>query len=195
MPAYPCTRRGSTSTSSSTKVCSRWSTAGCRAAPDRGRVARRSSTGVPSAEIAVSVPERSYDLVGSVLAAAVERSLEGAPLERVLSEEARSRGRAIGCAYDGPGDELDRASGALDAEGFEPTRDGSEVSLRNCPFDKLARAHTALVCGVNLDFVGGVLDGLGCESAAARLEPASDRCCVRVAQTSCSEPTTHIAKN
>ena len=164
-----------------------------RSGPGAGRPAKLYRR--TSAEIAVSVPERSYDLVGSVLAAAVERSLEGAPLERVLSEEARSRGRAIGCAYDGPGDELDRASGALDAEGFEPTRDGSEVSLRNCPFDKLARSHTALVCGVNLDFVGGVLDGLGCESAAARLEPASDRCCVRVAQTSCSEPTTHIAKN
>ena len=48
-----------------------------RTGPGAGRPAkvyRRS----PS-EIAVSVPERSYDLVGAVLAAAVEESLQGAP--------------------------------------------------------------------------------------------------------------------
>ena len=117
-----------------------------------------------------------------MLAAAVERSLQGDRLDRALSEEACSRGRAVGWAYAAKGDDLDRVTGALDAEGFEPVREGSEVSLRNCPFDKLARAHTALVCGVNLDFVGGVVDGLGCDSAEARLDPAPNRCCVRVAQ-------------
>src|SRR5436190_1790286 len=81
-------------------------------------------------------------------------------------------------------DELDRAAGALGDQGFEPAQEGSELSLRNCPFDKLARAHTALVCGVNLDFVGGVIEGLECESLDARLEPSPDHCCVRVAQAS-----------
>jgi predicted ArsR family transcriptional regulator len=56
------------------------------------------------------------------------------------------------------------------------------VCLRNCPFDALATDHTALMCGVNLDFVTGVLDGLGCTgSARARLQPAPEHCCVRVA--------------
>ena len=68
----------------------------------------------------------------------------------------------------------------LGAEGFEPHRDDDEVCLRNCPFDALATEHTALVCGVNLDFVTGVLDGLGCASARARLQPDPDHCCVRV---------------
>jgi len=164
-----------------------------RSGPGAGRPAkvyRRAAD-----EVAVSLPERSYELVGSVFAAAVERSLQGAPLARSLTEVARERGRRIGESYDGPGDDLDRAAGALEDEGFEPTREGSEVSLRNCPFDKLARAHTTLVCGVNLDFVGGVIDGLACDSVEARLEPSPERCCVRVAQTSGSEPTTHIAKN
>ena len=146
-------------------------------------------------EVAVSLPERSYDLVGSVLAAAVERSLQGASLAQSLTEEAHEHGRRIGVAYDGEGDELDRTAGVLEDEGFEPAREGSEVSLRNCPFDKLARDHTTLVCGVNLDFVGGVIEGLDCTSVAARLDPAPERCCVRVAQASGSEPTTHIAKN
>ena len=52
--------------------------------------------------------------------------------------------------------------------------------LRNCPFDALASDHTALVCGVNLDFVSGVLDGLGCTSARARLQPDPEHCCVRI---------------
>jgi predicted ArsR family transcriptional regulator len=56
--------------------------------------------------------------------------------------------------------------------------------LRNCPFDALAREHTALVCGVNRDYVDGVLDGLGCDHTRARLDPAPDRCCVRVEASS-----------
>jgi predicted ArsR family transcriptional regulator len=50
--------------------------------------------------------------------------------------------------------------------------------LENCPFDRVAREHTALVCGLNLDFVRGVADGLGCDGVTATLEPASGRCCV-----------------
>lgn len=149
-----------------------------RSGPGAGRPAklyRRSAV-----EVAVSLPRRSYDLVGGVLAGAVERTLGGADLAHALRDEARSRGRALGTSYDGPGDELDRAAAALATEGFEPHREQDEVCLRNCPFDALASEHTALVCGVNLDFVVGVLDGLGCGSARARLQPDAEHCCVRV---------------
>lgn len=133
-------------------------------------------------EVAVSVPDREYDLVGHVLAAAVERSLTGTDLPDALAEEARAAGRRDGTSYDGRGrGELERTAGALAARGFEPHRDDRGLTLRNCPFDALARSHTALVCGVNLDYVGGVLDGLGCQATQARLDPAPDRCCVRVA--------------
>jgi predicted ArsR family transcriptional regulator len=133
-------------------------------------------------EVAVSVPDRAYDLVGHVLAAAVERSLHGADLPGALAAEARAAGRRDGTSYDGPeGGELERTAGALAGRGFEPHQDEHGLSLRNCPFDALARSHTALVCGVNLDYVGGVLDGLGCRTAHARLDPAPDRCCVTVA--------------
>jgi predicted ArsR family transcriptional regulator len=50
--------------------------------------------------------------------------------------------------------------------------------LENCPFDRVARDHTALVCGLNLDFVRGVIDGLGCGDVTATLEPSPGRCCV-----------------
>jgi predicted ArsR family transcriptional regulator len=149
-----------------------------RSGPGAGRPAklyRRSD-----ATVAVSLPSRSYDLVAGVLASALERTLRGGDPKDAVREEARACGRALGASYDGAGDDLDRASGALAAKGFEPRRDGDEVCLRNCPFDALAEAHTELVCGVNLDFVSGVLDGLRCADARARLQPDDDHCCVRV---------------
>jgi len=50
--------------------------------------------------------------------------------------------------------------------------------LENCPFDKIARDHTDLVCGLNLEFVDGVANGLGCADLSVRLEPSAGRCCV-----------------
>jgi predicted ArsR family transcriptional regulator len=152
-----------------------------RTGPGAGRPAkvyRRSAT-----EVAVSLPEREYDLVGHVFAAAVERSLDGAPLAEALADEARAAGHRDGAAYDGTGEELERSAGVLSSRGFEPTRVGDGLVLRNCPFDALAREHTALVCGVNRDYVGGVLDGLACAHTAARLDPAAHRCCVRVEES------------
>jgi predicted ArsR family transcriptional regulator len=149
-----------------------------RSGPGAGRPAKLYARS--AIEVAVSLPRRSYDLVGGVLASAVERTLRGGDVADALRDEAQARGRALGSSYDGTGDELDRAAGALAGEGFEPRRQGSEVCLRNCPFDALASDHTELVCGLNLDFVTGVLDGLGCSSAGARLQPDPDHCCVRV---------------
>jgi predicted ArsR family transcriptional regulator len=151
-----------------------------RSGPGAGRPAKLYRRG--AGEVAVSLPRRGYDLVGGVLAAALERALGGADITGALRDEARSRGRASGTSYDGSGsaDELDRATAVLASEGFEPQRLADEVCLRNCPFDSLARQHTELVCGVNLDFVAGVLEGLGCASAQARLQPDAEHCCVRV---------------
>ncbi|MGC4109965.1 MAG: helix-turn-helix domain-containing protein [Nocardioides sp.] len=153
-----------------------------RTGPGAGRPAKvyRRSRG----EVAVSLPERGYDLVGRVLAAAVQRSLDGAPLSQTLAEEARLAGQRDGTAYavehGATGSELDRSAGALTGRGFEPMPDERGLVLRNCPFDALAREHTTLVCGVNHDYVGGVLDGLGCTRVSSRLDPGPDRCCVRV---------------
>jgi predicted ArsR family transcriptional regulator len=52
--------------------------------------------------------------------------------------------------------------------------------LGNCPFHPLAARHTALVCGINVEFVTGLLAGLGCQRLRAELRPDPDACCVRV---------------
>ena len=85
----------------------------------------------------------------------------------------------------------------LAAEGYEPRAGAAGITLGNCPFAELAREHTELVCGMNLDLMRGLLDGLaeGSDSPAegladgdtsdaheaplrVRLDPAAGRCCV-----------------
>ena len=46
------------------------------------------------------------------------------------------------------------------------------------PFDTLARQHTQLVCGMNLAIMTAIVDRVDAAGLTARLEPASERCCV-----------------
>lgn len=150
-----------------------------RGGPGAGRPAKyyRRAEG----DVVVTVPPRSYGVAGALLAAAVERALSGEPLATTLTDEAVSAGREVGASYDGPrrGGDLAVAEGVLAQEGYEPARDQGSLVVRNCPFDALARRHTALVCGLNVDYVTGLMDGAGCD-LRARLDPGPDRCCVRV---------------
>jgi len=147
-----------------------------RTGPGAGRPAkvyRRADT-----EVAVSLPERGYDLVGRVFAAAVERSLQGAPLEATLAEEARSAGQRDGTAYDGTGDELERSAGVLADRGFEPAATGASLVLRNCPFDALVDTYRPLVCGTNLAMAEGIVSGAGVTDLEPVLDPQPGFCCV-----------------
>jgi predicted ArsR family transcriptional regulator len=58
------------------------------------------------------------------------------------------------------------------------------VALANCPFEALAREHTALVCGMNLHLITALLDELGHPDVRAALQPAAGRCCVTLARRS-----------
>lgn len=153
-----------------------------RSGPGAGRPAklyRRADT-----EVAVTLPPRHYDLAAQVLADGVERSLEGIPLPDALAAAARDTGRRDGADAPGGDDELGTIGSALASRGFEPRRNEDGLVLSNCPFDTLARAHTALVCGINRDYVTGVVEGARCASRAeAVLDPSPERCCVRVRRT------------
>lgn len=153
-----------------------------RTGPGAGRPAKLYRRAARSFE--VSVPERHYDLLSEVLAAAAAASVdEGRPFDQVAPAVARTRGEEIGAAAladDGEAgaDPLDRVATTLDGVGYEPRVEEDRMVLENCPFDRVAREHTALVCGLNLDLVAGVIDGLGCSGVSASLEPAPGRCCV-----------------
>ncbi len=135
---------------------------------------------------AVSLPPRRYDLVGDILAEAVTRAAAGDTLDQSLAASAHEEGLALGRGATGLGNEatLPAVAGVLAGQGYEPRVDEDVVTLRNCPFDDLARKHTQLVCGLNRTFVQGVVDGLERADATACLEPEDGWCCVKVRPTS-----------
>jgi predicted ArsR family transcriptional regulator len=129
------------------------------------------------AELAVSVPPRRYDVVGELLAAAVAESIDsGVALQEVLDRTAYQAGRATGAAAD----TLLMALQNADYEPHDDDRDDGALILQNCPFHRLARQFTALVCGVNLQLLRGVADGAGESTRAVVLDPGPGRCCVRL---------------
>ena len=148
-----------------------------RAGPGAGRPSklyRRSRLTVN-----VSLPERRYDIAGGVLAAAIGRSLrEGVALQDAVADAAEVEGRRIAAEAQG-GSDLERAADVLGRHGYEPRTTGGEIHLANCPFDALACEHAALVCGMNLALVGGVLKELNCRGLEAVLDPEPGLCCVK----------------
>ena len=67
---------------------------------------------------------------------------------------------------------------ALTDSGYEPKTADGLIELRNCPFHAAAQEHTEFVCGVNLAYVSGMVDGMELTTCRARLDPAPGRCCV-----------------
>lgn len=138
--------------------------------------------------LSVSLPERRYDLAGEVLASAVDQSArEGTPIVEAVQQVAHAIGSGIAGELPrrpGRACEAARVIEVLADHGYEPRLVDDDVCLTNCPFDRLASGHAELVCGMNLAFVGGLIDGLHIESLSARLEPQPGFCCVKVATLS-----------
>lgn len=127
----------------------------------------------------VSLPERNYDLLGHILAEAVETSLEQrTDVGEAAAHVARREGLRAGATSESDGDPLERTASTLEVHGFEPRVAGDRLLLDNCPFDRLAQEHTELVCGLNLEYVRGIIEGLQCTGLTASLQPNKGRCCV-----------------
>jgi predicted ArsR family transcriptional regulator len=153
-----------------------------RSGPGAGRPAKmyRRAAG----EIALSVPERHYDLAAQLLARAVEdATARSVPVSDALGSVARAYGRAIGAGLRSSKGRSRRAlvvalAELLSDQGYEPRVEGAAVTLGNCPFHILAAEHRDLVCGMNLALLQGVVACGGLPDDAARLDPAPGRCCV-----------------
>ena len=150
-----------------------------RTGPGAGRPAklyRRSAC-----EVAVSLPERHYDLAGRLLAAALEEADRSGDSPRtVLGRRAYAAGRDLAETADPAFDPWAAAMALLEGQGYEPRMEGSEIALVNCPFHVLAQEHAELVCGMNIRLIDGVLDGIGSTGLSAHLHPTAARCCVRL---------------
>ncbi|MGB8961368.1 MAG: helix-turn-helix domain-containing protein [Pseudonocardiaceae bacterium] len=134
--------------------------------------------------VAVSLPQRRYDLAGQLLSGALtEAERSGNSPRATLDQRAYQLGKELGEAAHsaaGDGDARNTALRVLEAYGFEPRIDDVQVVLVNCPFHALAQEYTELVCGMNLRLLDGLLDGLTDTGLMACLDPAPPHCCVRL---------------
>ena len=152
-----------------------------RSGPGAGRPAKLYRRG--SAEISVSLPAREYALAGELMAQAIDDATEtGTPIADALSRSARRHGEQIGAAAVVSGSSLQTAVRALRGLGYEPRLEDAHVVMANCPFSALARDHSRLVCGMNLDLLDGMCDHIG--GLEAKLEPGRGGCCVVLREAS-----------
>jgi len=156
-----------------------------RAGRGAGRTAKFYS---PSdVEIEVSLPERRYDRMASILVDAVLEARPGESAHEAALRVAHDKGTELGSEVrssrslrkPGPERTLAVAEDVLAENGFEPYREEpAVVALRNCPFHSLAQRAPDLVCELNRSFLDGVLRGMGNESVEAVLACKPGDCCV-----------------
>jgi predicted ArsR family transcriptional regulator len=135
-------------------------------------------------KLQVTLPARRYELAAEVLAQALENTrVQSAPAG--VAAAARRAGVALGAtarARAGRSTPLRRLTRLLDAQGYEPTEGPrGVVRMRNCPFHEVAQTHRELVCGMNLSFVQGIVEGAAADGVRASLDPQPGRCCVTLA--------------
>ncbi len=132
----------------------------------------------------VSLPPRNYELAAQLLAQVMDEDMDrsarsslnqagrrfGQDVGRRIRSELRSRSSRV--------KKLAALSRALERSGYEPYEHGSQVRLRNCPFQALAQSHRDLVCGMNLALMEGVVAGMEAGHLQARTEATPGQCCV-----------------
>lgn len=159
------------------------------AAPGPRRVGRAPKRYLPTAGVSVQVPQREHGMLADILLDAVLELRAGEEPSAAVLRVARDRGAAIGSTeHDrsrpgrlGAERALGMTEDILDRHGFEPAREPDCVRLRNCPFHPLAAKAPDLVCGLNREFVAGILDGLHAGTVVdAVLAPHAGACCVEI---------------
>jgi predicted ArsR family transcriptional regulator len=154
-----------------------------RGGPGAGRPAKLYRRG--SRELALSIPERHYDLAASLFGRALLDAWDGGVTpQEALQAVARDYGRAVGAQLRGKGrrrqaEVLRQVASVLTDLGYEPRVEDGRITLGNCPFRSLALENTGLVCTMNLDVVKGIVEGL--EGATAVPAPADAHACCCVA--------------
>lgn len=135
--------------------------------------------------LSVSVPPRAHDDLAAIL---IDAIVDGEGSQSACRRIATSRGKAAGAAALGDrtyderaGTPLGRVESWLADQGYEPYRSEPDaVRLHNCPFHPLAARAPELVCGINVSYLSGMLDGIGADDVSATLAPAEGECCVEV---------------
>jgi predicted ArsR family transcriptional regulator len=136
-----------------------------------------------AADIRVSLPQRSHDMLAGILMDAVlseDTEGSGESARDAVRRVARDRGERIGAAERqrarpgrlGAERALSLAGKLLAEQGFEPDRESpGRLRLRNCPFHPLTATAPDLVCGLNHAFISGMMGGLEASGVDAVLDP------------------------
>ena len=151
-----------------------------RRGPGAGRPAKLYSRS--EREISVTLPPRDYELLTQLLLESAEADPSGT-VRRAAGDVAHRMGRRLGSdARSSAGPTADSPvvlDAALRSSGYEPRGEpGGDITLRNCPFDRAAKAHREIVCGLNLQLLRGLMDGVGEDQNRAALDPQPGCCCV-----------------
>jgi predicted ArsR family transcriptional regulator len=149
-------------------------------------------------EFDVTIPERRYDVMGSILLGAIERQEPGEPTAEAARRVAHETGDGIGreertrrkLTRPGPERTMHAASEILATCGYEPYASDGTVRLRSCPFHELAQKNRDIVCGLNRELIDGIVRGLGNETVDVSLAPTPGECCVELrAPSGTASPT------
>jgi predicted ArsR family transcriptional regulator len=143
-------------------------------------------------EIDITVPQRRYEFASRLLCQAITAAEQHSiPVGAAVQQVAAQTGEAMGQhARERMGPRprctqlLAAARDILATHGYQPRTGRDALDLTNCPFQGLARDFTALICGMNLGLIQGLLRGLRIELVEACRDPAPSRCCVRLVELS-----------
>ena len=146
LPPRPARRRG---------AARGRATRGSPAGPARARGGRPSSTGGRPPRSRCRCPAAATTWWAACSPTAVERTLAGGDVAGRCGTRRRPAGARSARRTTGAATSSTARAACWRRRASSRAATDSEVCLRNCPFDALASEHTALVCGVNLDFVTG----------------------------------------
>jgi hypothetical protein len=174
------TPRSSTSTAWPTKGCWTSSSDGSRGAPGRGRDGTAKLYRRSDREVSVSLPARSYDLAGDILAEAIDRSVhEDRSVGESVAWSPRSgverwplRSRFPRARRSTASRRYSRGTGTSHVP--SPTLVSGELPLRP---PRSRAPGTGLQHEPRTD--RGLLDELGCDALEAVLDPEPGLCCVK----------------
>lgn len=162
-----------------------------RSGPGAGRPAKQYRPS--NLVIEVTIPQRHYELAGRLLLQGIKPQATDSTAREETDRAAMLEGERMGSEFRRanslrpPGVErtLSVAHQILEEGGYEPVRlSPTELALRNCPFQSLARQEPAVICGMNLEMMKGLLTGLKSTSTEAVLQPEPGHCCVRLRASS-----------
>lgn len=75
---------------------------------------------------------------------------------------------------------LESFVGILRSYGYKPAIAEDRVTLRNCPFDALAKDHRDVVCNMSRARIGGLMAGLNADNMTTVFQQHTGQCCVTI---------------